>query len=81
MKIGSLFSVKKKSVQQLLFVTILLYLIFKIVSMIIAAYFGWHCSYEDVTVVKIFNSFLCAIFSEIYLVYIWIRRTFFGKLC
>lgn len=80
-KAFNLFTVKNKAAEQMFVSSMLLYMVLKVVSMFIAGYFAWHCSYQDVTVLKMFNAMISAVFSEIYLLYIWVRNTFFGKLC
>ncbi len=55
-------------------VTILfLYILFKIVTMIFAFYFSWSCGYENIYMIRLFNGFLSAMFSEIYLIYYFIK--------
>ena len=57
-----------------------LYILFKIITMIFAFYFSWSCGYENIYMIRLFNGFLSAMFSEVYLIYFFIKSQT-GKVC
>ena len=57
-----------------------LYILFKIITMIFAFYFSWSCGYENIYMIRLFNGFLSALFSEVYLIYFFIKSQT-GKVC
>ena len=64
-----------------LIIMLVLYLIFKIVTMVFAGRISWNCGYEDITAVRILKTVFFTIFSEIYLIYHFVKTKISGDVC
>ena len=62
-------------------VIIVLYILFKIFSMVLAGYLSWNCGLNDLNPVRVFKTSLSVVFSELYLLYFFVNSVIMGNSC
>tara|TARA_Y100000590_G_C15381232_1_gene886398 strand:- start:35 stop:727 length:693 start_codon:yes stop_codon:yes gene_type:complete len=57
------------------------YLVFKIITMILAGYLSWYCGHENMLPIRLFKTVFCTILSEFYLLFFFINSILFKNKC
>ena len=62
-------------------IKLILFCLLKITTIFIAVHLAWECSKKNMILLRIFNTLIALIFSDLYIIYYFIHRKMYGIKC